>query len=249
MSKDMKMVLQQLQPKIEEVINSHLTPERLTRVVMLEITRTPKLKECSVQSFATSIMQCAMLGLEPGGAMGFVHLIPRGGKVTVQIGYKGWCELARRSGKVSGLNAGVFYTQEIERGLFEASNEPAYIKHKWAHDVSKSDADLAGAWAVAKMNDGSQVQVILTRADLEKRMKKAMGGGKSGPWRDDFSAMCRKSAIKALLTGGLVDLSEELIEAVNAEPEEHSPVLAVDQPLQIEVDPNARALAAIDSGN
>ena len=117
MSKDMKMVLQQLQPKIEEVINSHLTPERLTRVVMLEITRTPKLKECSVQSFATVNHAVRNVRLRAGRCYGLCALdTASGGKVTVQIGYKGWCELARRSGKVSGLNAGVFYTQEIERG-------------------------------------------------------------------------------------------------------------------------------------
>ena len=244
---DMKMVLKHLMPKIEEVSNHQLTPDRLARVALIEFARTPKLADCSAQSFAAAIMQCAMLGLEPGGKMGYVHLIPRGGHVTVQIGYKGWAELARRSGKVAGLNAGVFYHDDIERGLFRASNEPAEIVHQWAHDVKKTDDELAGAWAVAKMRDGSQIQVILTRSDIQKRMSKAMSGGKSGPWRDDFAAMARKSAIKALLTGGLVDLSEELIEAVNTEPDEHAVVEVINEPLVIEQRDKPLASVALDA--
>ena len=244
-STDMKQMLEHLQPKISDVISKHLTAERLTRVALLEMTRTPKLYECSAQSMAAAVMQCAILGLEPGGVMGYIHLIPRAGKVTIQLGYKGYIELARRTGRVKELNAGVFYEDDIKKGLFKASNEPATIEHLWSHDVNKDDKELCGAYAVAKMQDGSQAQIILSRDDLARRSAKAMNQGKSGPWKDDFGAMARKSAIKALLTGGLVDLSDELKDSMNVEPRETYVNEIKDEPLVIAPDASARTMKAL----
>ena len=74
--------------------SKYLTPERLTRVLVNCIARTPALGECSVSSLYRCAISCAELGLEPGGILGHAYLIPYAGEATLQIGYRGMMELA-----------------------------------------------------------------------------------------------------------------------------------------------------------
>ncbi len=151
--------------------------------------------------------------------------------------------LPYRPGRIARLNASVFYAAEVERGLFSASNEPPSIVHKCAFDVDKST--VAGAYAVAELTGGQRVQIILTHDDLQARRLKAQGGGKSGPWRDEFAAMARKSALRALFSSGLVPMSDELADSFgvqHAEPAQPAQEVT-EAPLVLDV--NERTMMAI----
>ena len=97
----------------------HLTPDRMVRVALTAMTRTPKLADCDQASFFKALFECSQMGLEPDGRR--AHLIPfenkRKGIVECQliVDYKGLAELAFRSGRVKSIHA-----QEVRRGdLFE----------------------------------------------------------------------------------------------------------------------------------
>jgi recombination protein RecT len=87
----------------------HMTADRLARIATTEIRKVPKLAACDQASFLGAIMQCAQLGLEPGGALGHAYLIPFDKRQKVNgwetvsteaqliIGYRGMIDLARRS--------------------------------------------------------------------------------------------------------------------------------------------------------
>ena len=246
---ELAQVVEVLEPRMREIIPRGVEYQRLASVVLSEVQANPKLAQCSKTSFATALMECARLGLEPGGAKGLVYLIPRGGNVTVQIGYKGLIELAMRSGKIARLNARVFYKEEIDAGLFKATHEPPSILHDMAIGIDTTT--VAGSYAVAELTDGRFVQMILTKSDLDKRRARAMGGGKSGPWKDDYAAMARKSALRALFSSGLIPLSDEMVAGLINGPElqtAQATVLA-DEPLTIDVvDDAGRALNAIKTG-
>ena len=56
-------------PKIKAqmalALPKHMTADRLARIALTEIRKTPALARCDQTSFLGAIMQCAQLGLEP----------------------------------------------------------------------------------------------------------------------------------------------------------------------------------------
>lgn len=109
-------------PKIKQqmalALPKHVSADRLARIALTEIRKVPKLAQCDQTSFLGAIMQCAALGLEPGGALGHCYLIPfdnkRQNRTEVQfiVGYRGMIDLARRSGQIVSLSARVVYAKD-----------------------------------------------------------------------------------------------------------------------------------------
>ena len=94
-----------MKKQIAAALPKNITPERLTRVVLSAVQRTPKLLECEPKSFLSCVMACAALGLEPDGLLGQAYLIPFGSTCTLVPGYQGLMRLARQSGEIASIDA------------------------------------------------------------------------------------------------------------------------------------------------
>jgi recombination protein RecT len=105
-------------PAIKSIAPKHMTPERLARITLTAISRTPKLAECTPASIVGAVMNCATLGLEPN-LIGHAYLVPfwNGKTGTMecqfQIGYKGFIDLIRRTGDVSKIYAETVYENDL----------------------------------------------------------------------------------------------------------------------------------------
>lgn len=103
---------------IKSIVPKHMTPERLARITLTAISRTPKLAECTPASIVGAVMNCATLGLEPN-LIGHAYLIPfKNNKTNVmecqfQIGFKGFIDLVRRTGDVSKIYAETVYENDL----------------------------------------------------------------------------------------------------------------------------------------
>ena len=211
-----------------EVMPQHMTPKRMLALVYAAATKTPKLFDCTTASLGMCLTTCAELGLEPGIA-GHVYLIPRNSKIkgargepdrwemqcTLLVGYKGFCELARRSGEIASIDAVPVYEGEpfkVRRGT-----DPG-IDHEWRGDVDRSDKKLVAVYAIARMRDGSIAYEVLTRQEIDARRNRSQSSG-SGPWVTDYARMARKTGLRLLFAGGLVPLSAEIVRAIEADDE------------------------------
>lgn len=216
----------ELAEKIKGVLPRHLNPERMALLVLGEMARNPKIAECTSASVALCYLTCSQLGLEPSSPLGHVYLIPRKLKgvmtLTVLVGYKGMLELARRTRDVTWIGAKAVYEDEITRGLWRGSIVPPQIEHKWGSDIDRSDNKIVAAYCMITMKGGGQYQEILTRDEIDARRKRSRASN-DGPWVTDFAAMCRKTPIRALLTGGTVPLSAEVAEGLRHEADELAP--------------------------
>lgn len=100
-------LLEKSRKQLEMAIPKHMTVDRLLRVAMTSIQRTPKLLDCTPQSLLACVMTCAQLGLEPDQFLGQAYLVPfkdTEKNITVCTlipGYRGYIALARRSGEVA----------------------------------------------------------------------------------------------------------------------------------------------------
>jgi recombination protein RecT len=103
---------------IKSLVPKHMTPERLARITLTAISRTPKLAECLPETIVGAVMNCATLGLEPN-LIGHAYLVPFKNNKTgqlecqFQIGYKGQIDLIRRTGDVSKIYAETVYENDL----------------------------------------------------------------------------------------------------------------------------------------
>jgi recombination protein RecT len=191
----------------EEVATAHLQPERLTRVFLSELKRTPKLKDCSPDSLMMSLVLCSQLGLEPSSPVGHIYLIPYGKTCTPIIGYKGMMELIRRVGTVKQIEARVFSQADLDEGRVRLSIYPAVAEDtRWATDTPWRD--IVGGYCVVEMDDGKRFLETCTKAEIEDR-KRRSGAGNSGPWKTDPVAMAEKCAVRKLFGRGRIPISAE----------------------------------------
>lgn len=169
-----------------------LTADRLTRIVLTEFRKTPALMKCDQQSLFGAVLQCAALGLEPGGALGHCYLLPYGRTCQLIIGYRGMIDLARRSGQIVSLYA--YVVHEKDNFNYKLGLHPD-IEH--IPDASADPGPVTYVYAVAQLKDGGVQFEVMSRAEVEA-VRSRSKSGRSGPWVTDWDAMAKKTVIRRL---------------------------------------------------
>ena len=201
------------------VAAAHMNPQRLMRVTANAIRQTPKLKQADPLSFLGALMNCAALGLEPNTPMGHAFLIPfenrRKGIIEVQvvIGYKGLIDLARRSGHITAIHAGIHYSDD-ELWEYEEGTEA-----RLRHVPGPQDGEKLHAYAIARFREGGHAYVVLPWSRVLKIRDGSSGyrtavryNKTDNPWQTHIEAMAQKTAIRALAK--YLPLSVEFMDAV-----------------------------------
>lgn len=197
--KTMQAHIKAMEPAIQKALPSVITPERFTRMVLSALSSTPKLAECSPQSFLAAMMTAAQLGVEPNTALGQAYLLPYRNhgqmECQFQLGYKGLIDLAYRSGEVSVIQAHTVYENDVFE--YELGMDP-----KLRHVPAKADRGEAVAYyAMFKTKDGGYGFEVMSVDDVQRhaqRYSKSYGSG-SSPWRSNFDEMAKKTVLKRAL--------------------------------------------------
>lgn len=206
--------------QIALALPKHMTADRLARIAMTELRKTPKLMQCDQMSFLGAIMQCAQLGLEPGGALGHAYLLPfdrrqkQGNQwVTVAteaqliIGYRGMIDLARRSGQIVSLSARAVHENDTFSYAYGLEEK---LEHVPCEDGNPGA--LTHVYAVARLKDGGVQFEVMSKAAVDKVRAMSKSSDK-GPWVDHYEEMAKKTAIRRLFK--YLPVSIELQRAVN----------------------------------
>jgi recombination protein RecT len=170
----------------------------MLRVALTEFRRTPALYECEPRSVIGALVQCAQLGLEPGGVLGQAYLIPFHNKNTNQkeaqliIGYKGLLDLTWRSGHLKSLEARLVYKADVFRLTYGVQ---AGITHEPCLDEA-SRGEVIYAYGVANLKSGGVQFEVMSREDI----KKIQTASKSGAiWKSHWEEMAKKTVLRRLL--------------------------------------------------
>jgi len=204
-------LIERAKPEFAKVLPQHLTADRLARVTLSCIRRTPKLLKCSQASLMQSIMQAAQLGLEPTGSFGGAHLVPYGTEATLIIDYRGLVDIARRTGQIQSIEAHAVMDAdhfECEFGL-----SPKLVHRPlWDGDRGK----LRLVYAIAMLKDGGQQVEVMSKGDVDAIRKRSKASG-SGPWVTDYERMALKTVLRRLCQ--LLPRSVEMADALRIDAE------------------------------
>lgn len=124
--------------KFQHVLSGYITPEKMLRLSVNAIRKTPRLLECNPYTVFGALMTAASLDLEPNTVLGQAYLIPYGKNMPVkdesgnivkdpntgkwlwqkiyecnfQIGYRGFVDLAYRSPRLVKLEAEAIHAKD-----------------------------------------------------------------------------------------------------------------------------------------
>lgn len=185
----------------------------LTSVLALA-NSSPSIAECEPMTTYNACLTAATLDLPINQNLGFAYIVPFKNnsknrmEAQFQMGYKGFIQLAIRSGKFESMNVREVRADEL-LGVDEFSGEP-----KFCFKLDSKEK-IVGYMAYFKLVSGFAKVHFMTIEDLENHAKKYSQTYKRGfgVWKDNFEAMAQKTVLK-LLISKYAPLSTEMEKAI-----------------------------------
>jgi recombination protein RecT len=193
---DIKALLNSVSVKkrFEDILGKH-APAFMSSIISVA-NGNDQLRRVSQEnpmSIISSAAVAAALNLPVDPNLGFAYIVPYGSAATFQMGYKGFIQLAMRTGQYKGLNACEVYEGEIKTiNRFTGEIE-------FGEQIGDK---VVGYLAYFKLLNGFEKYLYMSKEQIEKHAKtfsKSFNNPK-GRWALDFHAMALKTVIKLLLS-------------------------------------------------
>lgn len=197
--------------------------ERFTASIISAVTNNPALSECTNQSILSGALLGHSLNLSPSPQLGQYYLVPfnntKAGtkEAQFQLGYKGYIQLAIRSGQYKKLN--VLAIKEGELLSFDPLNEEINVK-LIDDEEEREQAKTIGYYAMFEYVNGFRKAIYWSKAKMEAHaMKYSMGyRAKKGYtfWEKDFDGMAYKTMLRQLISKWGI-MSIDMVSAMDAD--------------------------------
>lgn len=180
--------------------------QRFISSIVSAVNNNPQLSECTNQSILSGALLGESLNLSPSPQLGQYYLVPfndkNQGKVAqFQLGYKGYIQLAIRSGQYKKLN--VLAIKEGELVKFDPLNEEIEV-NLIENEEERENAETTGYYAFFEYVNGFRKAIYWSRAKMEAHALKYSAGyrAKKGYtfWEKDFDGMAYKTMLRQLIS-------------------------------------------------
>nr|DAH21528.1 MAG TPA: RecT protein [Caudoviricetes sp.] len=218
------------QDAVKKQINSVVGGKNGTRFIssiVSAVQTTPALQECTNPSILSAALLGEALNLSPSPQLGQFYMVPFDNKkkgckeAQFQLGYKGYIQLAERSGYYKKLN--VLAIKEGELIRYDPLNEEIEVE-LIDDDVIREEAPAMGYYAMFEYENGFRKTMywskkkMLAHAEKYSQAFKRNGGAKSlelleqgkipekelwkysSFWFKDFDGMALKTMLRQLIS-------------------------------------------------
>lgn len=178
--------------------------------IVSAVNATPALNECTNASIFSAAMLGCGLNLSPSPQLGNFYMVPfkdknKGMVAQFVLGYKGYIQLAIRSGEYKKLT--VLAIKEGELIRFDPLNEDIEIELIEDEEV-REQTPTAGYYAFFELNNGYRKAMYWSRKKMEQHaLKYSSGyrgdidkGTKYTFWSKDFDGMAYKTMLRQLIS-------------------------------------------------
>lgn len=175
------------------------TPQFIASVASL-VSSNQQLRNCEQSTVMAACLKAANLDLPIDQNLGFAYIIPYKDQAQFQMGWKGFVQLAMRSGQMKTVNV-----TDVREGEIKSRNRVSgEIEFEWIEDADREKAAVVGYVAYFKLNNGFEKLLYMTTEQLTKHAGKYSQSFKRNSssmnlWRDDFDVMAAKTVVKLLL--------------------------------------------------
>ncbi len=149
------------------------------------------------QSLVNAITNVAALGVSLNPAKKQAYLVPRDGKVMLDLSWMGLLDLAVQCGSIAWAQAHVVY--ETESLQIQGYDKPP-VHHR--NPFGKDRGAIVGAYCVAKLASGNYLTETMTSEEIDgirdrsSAWKAWIKDKKKCPWVTDDPEMRRKTVVK-----------------------------------------------------
>ena len=202
-----------------------------TKEVLASIQNTMAAKQAAdfktaiitLYNTADSLRRCSPTGIIQAGLnsvkynfpldnnLGFCYVVPYKGYAQFQIGWRGYVQLAQRTGQYLCINVTEIKQGEIF-GFDIASGRPRLGEPA----ENREELPDIGYLAYFKLLNGAEYYYYQTRQQIEAFKNRYSPAANCGPWVSNFSEMAKKTVLKHLLKN-FGPLTSEIAGALKAD--------------------------------
>lgn len=196
------------------------------------ITSDANLMRCDPNKLMAEAVKAASIKLPLNKQLGYAYLVPYGTTPNMVIGYRGYIQLAMRTGMYRYINADLVYEGEMTAkdkltgaimldgdrvsdtvvgyfAHFELLNGCKKTMFMTVEEMANYALTYSGTWAKKRANEKPSVEALVERAQQQAKNGPEPGVG----WYSNFNAMARKTVLRRLL-GQYGYLSIEMMTAL-----------------------------------
>ncbi|MCY9197330.1 recombinase RecT [Bacillus atrophaeus] len=209
--------------RFEEVLGKRAS--QFTASILSLYNSENTLQKAEPMSVISSAMVAATLDLPVDKNLGYAWIVPYKGRAQFQLGYKGYIQLALRTGQYKSINCIPVHEGELQK--WNPLTEEIDI------DFEKRESDsVIGYAAYFELLNGFRKTVYWTKAQVEKHKKKFSKSDFG--WDKDWDAMALKTVLKSMLSKWGI-LSVEMQKAVIEDNEERERIDITDEMSEPEI--------------
>ena len=243
---------------LSEFLNSDNIKNKFTEILgqkgigfissVLSVVNSNKLlKDADRNSIYTAALMAASLDLPINQNLGFAYIVPYNESykdannqwqkrqlAQFQLGYKGFIQLAQRSGQYRRINStdvreGELKSHDIMTGELVIIGLP---------QQTRLTAKIIGYLSYFELSNGFQSTFYMTMEEIEAHAKRYSQSYKNGTgiWKDDFPAMAKKTVTKLNLSKN-GPLSIEMQRAVLSDQSVIKSDSFIDEPETLDIEP------------
>ena len=213
-----------MKQKINEMVGGEKGQQFVTSIISA-VSTNPQLAECDNASIVSAALLGQALNLSPSPQLGQYYMVPykdnkRGCTVAqFQLGYKGYIQLAIRSGQYKKLN--VLAIKEGELIKYDPLNEEIEVK-LIKDETEREKAETIGYYAMLEYLNGFRKTLYWSKERMESHALKYSSGyrAKKGYtfWEKDFDSMAYKTMLRRLIgKWGIMSIDMTMQKALEAD--------------------------------
>lgn len=176
--------------RFADALGSELAAKSYIASVLMVVSQSDYLMNCSPESIMISAMRSAVLKLSVDPGIGQAYLVPFKGKCTLIIGYRGYKEMALRTGRYRHLNvATIWKGQEVEEDQLTG-----------VHTIhgKMTTVDPIGYMLFFQLLEGFSKTFYMSIDQITKHAERysQSWGRKDSAWTTNFEDMCKKTVMR-----------------------------------------------------
>ncbi len=202
------MILQtdSIQKLINNTLGEPKKAQRFITAISSAVATNQALQECDGFSIINSALLGETLNLSPSPQLGQYYMVPyndkeKGKVATFQLGYKGYIQLAIRSGEYKRIN--VLLIKEGELINYDPLNEELEV-NLMKDELARENAKTIGYYAMFELVNGFKKTMYWSKEKMEAHALKYSQGYKVKKgytfWEKDFDSMATKTMLRQLIS-------------------------------------------------
>ncbi len=158
---------------------------------MQAIEASTYLQGCPAASFRKAIVNVASIGLSLNPAEKLAYLVPRDGKVCLDISYRGLVKIATDSGSIVWAKA-ILVRKEDTFKFLSIDEKPLHDFDAFA--TKEARGKITGGYSIAKLHNGDYLVDTMPISEIDDVRKTSKAA--NGPWKTWPEEMMKKTLLR-----------------------------------------------------